>query len=125
MKSIPQISFRNFPESEALVNAISDRVDRLEHFFPRIIGCKVIVETPHRHHHRGNLVHIRIDLTVPGREIVINKEPGTNNAHKDAYVSIRDAFDAAGRKLQDYAREIRGDVKKKPLRQAMPVQGTI
>jgi cold shock CspA family protein len=45
-------------------------------------------------------------MTVPGAELITKRE---NN--KDLYVSIRDSFRAARRKLEDFAREQRGDVK--------------
>ena len=40
-----------------------------------------------------------------------NHEPSKHAAHEDVYVAIRDAFNAAGRKLQDYARRRRGKTK--------------
>jgi hypothetical protein len=53
----------------------------------------------------------RIDLTVPGEEIVIGREPGHDHAHEDVYVAIRDAFDEAKRQLQDHAKAIRVGMK--------------
>jgi len=38
-------------------------------------------------------------------------EPSKHAAHEDLYVAIRDAFNAAARKLQDYAQRQRGTVK--------------
>lgn len=105
------------------------------------MGCRVLIESPHRHRHKGKRYHVRIDLTVPGSELVIKREPklvadtplrvqkapevqlaetrepSKYAAHEDIYVAIRDAFDAARRKLQDFARRQRGDVK---LREAPP-----
>jgi cold shock CspA family protein len=70
-----------------------------------------VVERPHRQHHKGTLFHVRIDLRVPGRELVVNRDPTEHHAHEDVYVAIRDAFDAARRQLEDHAREMRGGVK--------------
>jgi hypothetical protein len=71
----------------------------------------------------------RIDLTVPGAEIVVNHEPTLHNSlrrmeseehakgqelsapHKDVYVAIRDAFKVARRKLQAYSHRRNGAVK--------------
>lgn len=75
-----------------------------------------MVEAPHSHHRKGNLYHIRVDIGVPGGEIVANRDPAANGAHEDVYVAIRDAFDAAKRQLQDYARRQRGDVKTHEVR---------
>lgn len=99
------------PPSEAIERNIREKADKLESFCEKIMGCRVLVEAPHRHHRKGKLYHVRIDLTLPGGEIVINREPSRHAAHKDAYVAIRDAFVAARRKLQDFARRRRGVLK--------------
>ncbi|MBI4642020.1 MAG: HPF/RaiA family ribosome-associated protein, partial [Candidatus Tectomicrobia bacterium] len=49
---------------------------------------------------------VRIDLTVPGAELVVDRQEDA-----DLYVAIRDAFHAARRRLEDYARRQRGTVK--------------
>jgi len=98
-----QISFRNMRHSEAVERAIVDRAERLARFSDRVMGCRVVVETRHRRH-QGNLYHVRIDLTLPGHEIVVGREPVLRHAHEDIYVAVRDAFDAARRRIEDYAR---------------------
>jgi ribosome-associated translation inhibitor RaiA len=97
--------------SEAIATNIRDKAAKLESFYEKIMGCRVLVEAPHRHHHKGKLYHVRIDLTLPGREIVINREPSQHASHQDVYVALRDAFAAARRKLQDFVRRRRGAVK--------------
>ena len=111
MKLTPQITFRNIPESDAILDAVQKRVDRLDRFFPRIMGCRVLLELPHKHRNRGQHYHVRVDLTVPGKELIVNRNPEHKEAHQDLYVAIRDAFDAATRQLEDYARLRRGEVK--------------
>jgi cold shock CspA family protein/ribosome-associated translation inhibitor RaiA len=70
-----------------------------------------MVESPHSHQHKGQLYHIRVDLTVPGAELVASRAPGDHQAHQDIYVAIRDAFEAAKRQLQSYNRKIKQKVK--------------
>lgn len=106
-----QVTFRNMPPSKAVEAAIREKAAKLELFYGRLMSCRVVVESPHRHHHKGKLYHLRIDMTVPGGELVVNREPDKRASHKDIYVAIRDAFGAARRKLQDYARRRRGVVK--------------
>ena len=36
--------------SEALSNRIREESQKLETFFPRMTGCRVVVDAPHRHH---------------------------------------------------------------------------
>lgn len=98
-----QISFRNMPHSEALETVIRKHAERLDRYFERIMGCRVVVETRHRRH-QGNLYHVRLDLTVPGGEIVVRREPALHRAYEDVYVAVRDAFQAGRRKLEDLVR---------------------
>ena len=106
-----QIAFRGMDQPMGIEDSIRGHVAHLETFFNRIITCKVLVEREHKRHHQGNLYHIRIDLIVPGREIVVRREPAEHHASEDLHVAIKDAFDAAKRRLQDYVREMRGDTK--------------
>lgn len=106
-----QITFRNDLHSDALEADIREKAAKLDQFYEKVMACHVMVEAPHGHHHKGNLYHIVIDLTVPGGELVVERGPKEHHAHEDPYVAVRDAFDAARRQLQDYARKQRGKVK--------------
>ncbi|MFZ2525309.1 MAG: ribosome-associated translation inhibitor RaiA, partial [Candidatus Ferrigenium altingense] len=101
-----QITIRDVDHSEALETRIRDKVAKLEEFSKHIISCRVVVEVPHKHHHQGKQFNVRIDIGVPGSEIVVNRDHA-----EDVYVALRDTFDAAKRQLEDYARKIRGDIK--------------
>ena len=102
-----QITFKDIPHSDAVETHIRDKVAKLEIFYPNIIGCHVTVELPHKHHHQGKLHNVRIDIKVPGSEIVVNRDK-----HEDIYVALRDAFDAAKRQVEEFGRKQRGDVKR-------------
>ena len=65
-----------------------------------------IVSLPHKHKHQGRIFDVRLGITVPGGELVVNRE-----ANEDVYVAVRDASNAAKRQLEDYARRQRGDTK--------------
>lgn len=106
-----QITFRNMKESDALSAVVRTKVARLERFYPHISGCRVAIEKPHQHKRLGEHYHVRIDLTVPGDELVVQRDPPLRARHEDAYVAVTDAFRAARRELQDYARRRRGDTK--------------
>ena len=105
MQIEPVINFRGMDSSEAVTAKIRERLDKLERFHDRILTCHVVVEAPHRHKHKCMIYVVRIVLSVPGGEIVVNREPGADHAHEDVYVAIRDAFDALRRQLEDYARK--------------------
>ena len=106
-----EISFKNMDRSEAVEARVRERVDKLKRHFERIDFCRVVVEAPHRRHYKGKAYHVRVVVGVPGQDVVISRDPGNNNAHVDVYVAVRDAFDAAERRLEDFARRLRGDVK--------------
>ncbi|ABA23693.1 cold-shock DNA-binding protein family [Trichormus variabilis ATCC 29413] len=106
-----QITFHNIPPSEAVEAKIRSLADKLEHFYNRITSCRVIVDAPHRHQRNGKLYQVRIDITVPTGEIVVNRDPPEHQSHEDIYVAIRDAFDAAKRKLQDHTSMLRQETK--------------
>jgi cold shock CspA family protein len=106
-----QITFHNMPPSDAVEANIRKKAARLRSFYRMITSCRVLVEAPHRHHHKGKLYRVRIDLTVVGGELMVDRQPGPDSTHEDVYVAIRDTFDAVKRKLQDYARRRRGSVK--------------
>jgi cold shock CspA family protein/ribosome-associated translation inhibitor RaiA len=106
-----QITFRDFQSSEAIEARIRKRAEALDRFAPHITGCRVLVESPHRHQQKGKLYHVRIELTLPGHEIVVSREAHDQPGHSDVYVAIRDAFDAARREVEDRVRLIRGATK--------------
>ena len=82
-----------------------------EQTYGRITGCHVVIAQPHRHHRQGGLYSVRVDLVVPGGEIVVNRDHHLDHAHEDVYVALRDAFVAARRRLEDHVRRMRGATK--------------
>ena len=101
-----QITVRNVSLSEAAKDNIRNKAEKLHSVYDPITSCHVIVEAPHRHHQKGVQYNIRVDITVPGTEIVVRRE-----SNPDLYVAIRDAFTAASRQLREYGRRQRKEVK--------------
>jgi ribosomal subunit interface protein len=107
-----QVSFRHLDYSPFIASAVRKKVEKLERFYPRITSVRVMVELSQRRRQQGNLYHVRVDITVPGKEIVVGRDPSKRQAHQDVYVAIRDAFDAARRRLEDHVRiRFRGKVR--------------
>lgn len=119
-----QTSFRNMDPSPAVTTRIEEEVAKLDRYFDRITSCRVMVEAPHRHHRRGEAFHIRIELGVPGKELVVNHAPKIRPEleevhknqeieapHKDIYVAIQHSFQAMRRQLKDYVRCLRKEIK--------------
>jgi len=123
-----QITFRNIEHSGRIEAKIRQEAAKLEKFYSPIMSCRVMVEAPEHRRRYGELHHVRIDLGVPGGELVVKNEPDLHSSiqgegkktakrlevgtpHKHVEVAIRDAFRSARRELQDYARRQRGDIK--------------
>jgi ribosomal subunit interface protein len=106
-----QITFRHMDPSPALEARIRELASRLERFSGEIMRCHVIVQPVPHHRRQGGLHEFRIDITLPEQEIAIRRAHPADHAHEDPYVALRDAFRAARRKLEDYERIRRHDVK--------------
>jgi hypothetical protein len=81
----------------------------LETFHPGIVGCRVLLEIPHRRRKRGGPFHVRIELSLPGEDVIVSQRPRRHatdrpgpskseeldGCHKDALAALHDAFDVA------------------------------
>ena len=110
--SIPvQVTFRDFPASPALEARIREKAGALEKLWDRILGVRVVVEEYAKHHHKGRLFNVRLQISVPGPDIVITRESEENHRYEDPYVAVNDAFEQAERRLEDQLRRMRGNTK--------------
>ena len=122
MQSPLQVTFESIGHSDAIDARIREEAVKLEQFYDRITSMRVVVARPQHRHHKGDVYQIRIHITVPGAaDIAISREPAATGAHEDVYVTIRDAFKAARRQLQDLIRRRQGNIKE----HAVPPHGRI
>jgi len=101
-----EITHRDVELSPEIEDHIRERAEKLGHFFDRIVGAHITVEGPGGHHKTGGQYRIKVQLAVPGNDVVIN-----HKSSEDLAVAVRDAFDAAKRRLEDHVRRMRGEVK--------------
>jgi ribosomal subunit interface protein len=101
-----QITARDITLTDAIKSEITEKAEKLDRFYDRIMRCRVVIESPKRHQHEGKLYSVHIYMTLPGHELMVKRE-----LDKDLYVAIRDAFTDARRKLEDFVRELRNEVK--------------
>ncbi len=106
-----QINFRHMDPSDALEAKIREKAQKIEQFAKHITSLRVTIDQEHKHHRQGNLFTVKIDITLPGKEIVVDRHPDKHHAHEDIYVALQDAFDASRRQLEDYVRKQRRKVK--------------
>lgn len=102
-----EITAHNFDLLDHMKDDIRDRVRKLEQYYDKIERCHVVVEVPHAHKSHGHEYNFRIRLTVPGDELITDRQ-----SNEDFNVAARDAFDAARRQLEDYVRVRRGQTKR-------------
>lgn len=126
------VTFRNLKAIDRVEEDVRKRAGRLLAYCPDLLACRVLIEIPHHHHLHGNRFQVRVDLAVPGDEIVVNhaprhraderrrQEPSLRKkreidaTRKDLQLLVRETFDIVRRKLQDYARRRRGAIKLHP-----------
>lgn len=101
-----QITIRDIPGSAALESHIRSKSSKLKQFYDRMTSCRIVVEFEQKHKHRGKLYNVRIDVTVPGKELVVTKK-----SSEDLYVAIRDSFNALIRQLENHSHKRHGRVK--------------
>jgi ribosome-associated translation inhibitor RaiA len=112
MQRTPKITSRDFELTPAIEDQIRERISSLEQCWDRITGCEVTLEAPAVHHHRkGGPFLVRIRMLVPGGELEVNRQGASDFA-----VAVREAFSAARRRIEDYVRELRHEIKTHPVR---------
>jgi ribosome-associated translation inhibitor RaiA len=102
-----RITSRDFALTATIEALVRKRAQRLDSSFDRITSCHVVLSAPTaHHHHKGGPFDVSIVLHVPGGELAVNRQHG-----EDLSIAVRNAFDSVRRKLHDYVREMRGEVK--------------
>lgn len=112
MKVPLQVTFRHMKRSESVEAKILEHADKLERLHDQIMSGRVVVDLPQQRQRKGKIFHVRLDITVPGRELVVNRDHLVNHAHEDVYVAVEDAFDAMERKLKEHSREVQGETRR-------------
>jgi cold shock CspA family protein len=104
-----QIAFRGMESSPFLEGLIGERVARLGRFHPRIIGCRVVVEVPHRSSESAKTpLGIAVEVEIPDRPKIIAKGAEDRREMKNDHTAVVNrVFEAAERQLQDSA-DIKG-----------------
>lgn len=95
-----QVVFHNIDQSEALIDNVNKRIQKLQRFSNDIIGGRVVLDSPHNNHHKGKVFSVAIEIQTSGRVVVVKQGQHDKAAHEDIYVAVRDAFNAAERQLK-------------------------
>jgi len=102
MKQTPDIRFLGISPSPALLAMIREHCSKLDLFCRELIACRVFVEMVDKHQRHGRQFSVRIDLTLPGHELTVNRARS-----EDVYGALHDAFHAMTRQIEDTVRRDR------------------
>ncbi len=114
------IAFKNMEHSEWIEELVRKHAEKLNKLCDRIVSCRVVVEMPHKHQRRGKCYQVLVDLNVPGKEIIVNREATEHAAHEDVAAAVRDSFDCATRLLEDYLSRKGQPYKRFPTAELLP-----
>ena len=116
MKQPLNIHFHGMDASAAVETKAREFADKLDAMAPDLMACRVNIDLEQKHKQQGRPYGVRIDLTLPGHELVVNKVQD-----EDVYVALRDAFDNMRRQLDEVVRIRRGQEKL----HALPLHGEV
>lgn len=102
MQTPLRITMRDLPPSDAIEGHVREHAAKLERLCTRLTGCHVTIEAPHRHKTHGKHYRVRIDLAVPGSELVVGHDRSDSRENEDAYAAVDAAFEGAARVLRDH-----------------------
>jgi len=108
MQHAVRITFRGAERSAALEDHVMQRSAKLEQFFSPLIGVEATIELEEHSKQHGNHYAVKLVLQIPGNDIVIDHQRS-----EDAYVAVRDAFDAAERRLKETAARNRNSTRRR------------
>jgi cold shock CspA family protein/ribosome-associated translation inhibitor RaiA len=111
MQAPLEIAYRNVEPSAPIERRVARGLQSLERVSGRITSCRVMVEVPHPRHQKGNLHRVRIELRLPGVELVVKRDPPEHHEFEDVTLALGEAFDMMKRRLLEELDRIQGLVK--------------
>lgn len=101
-----KITSRDIPLSESMYAAVEEQIQLLGRFFDRILHCEIILSRPHSHH-KNKFHHVQIRLKMPHKNIIVDREPETNDRHLSFRLALQDAFHLVERRLENEMSRVR------------------
>ncbi|WNO10898.1 HPF/RaiA family ribosome-associated protein [Teredinibacter sp. KSP-S5-2] len=94
MLSNAEVVYRDIDSSPALSEVIEKKIQKLHRFSDSIMHSRVVIDTPHKHKHKGKLFRASIELGMKGSPITVSHDDPS------VHVAVRDAFLAVEQKLK-------------------------
>jgi cold shock CspA family protein len=112
MKMPVEVTFRTTGARPDIETLVRGEAAKLERFGRELVSCRVAIEEPQRHQRAGNRYRVRLEIGAGlARPIVVTREPGDADMHRDLRTIVLDAFRAARRQLQSARERLRGDAR--------------
>ena len=99
-----EVHFHGIEKSEAIEARVREKVSKLEKHFGRMTRCRVVLEAPNRSPAKPKVFQIKIEISLPQRRpVVVRHERAGSHAGEELLLALRDAFEAALRKVDGVA----------------------
>jgi putative sigma-54 modulation protein len=107
MTTLVEVHFHGIEKSEAVEQRVRDKVAKLQSHFERMTSCRVGIEATQRSPQKPKVYQIKIEIGIPRRKhIVVSHERIGSHANEELGLAIRDAFEAALRKVDGAAARV-------------------
>ena len=107
MNTPVEVTFHGIEKSDAVEQRVREKVAKLEKHFGRMTSCRVVVDAPQRNVAKPKVYQLKIEVGVPKRRpVVVRLERVGSHASEELNLAIRDAFDAALRKIDSVASKL-------------------
>jgi cold shock CspA family protein len=117
-----EISFRDVPKAQSIVDLINAKIDKLAVMCDHISSCRVAIERTQKFKREGQPYRVRLDITIPpGHELTVTREESKGDMHTTLPAEIESAFKAAERQIKKLNEKQRRDVKRHPYHETEAV----
>jgi ribosome-associated translation inhibitor RaiA len=103
-----EVHFHGIEKSDAIEERVREKIAKLQKHFERMTSCRVGIEVPQRSTpQKPKVYQIKVEIGMPRRRpVVVSHERIGSHANEELGLAIRDAFEAATRKVDSMAAKI-------------------
>jgi putative sigma-54 modulation protein len=127
MTTLVEVHFHGIEKSDAIEQRVRDKVAKLQSHFERMTSCRVGIEATQRSPQKPKVYQIKLEIGIPRRKpIVVTYERVGSRANEELCLAIRDAFEAALRKVDGTAARVTQRAKlERGRRRPRQVEGSV